>query len=110
MRRRYHPPDPRCGPLGFRRTIVANLQDAVKRNKQSIKRRARNRHYRTMMRNRISAVETAVESGDVDAAQEALRSATSIIHRLAGKGVIHRNQAGRRISRLNKKVKALALG
>lgn len=89
---------------------MANHKDAIKRAKQNERRRARNRHYRSQMRNRVKAVRTAVEAGDVDAAQEALRNAMSVIHRTASKGVIHRNQAARRISRLNKAVKKLALG
>lgn len=89
---------------------MANHKDAIKRNTQNIRRRARNRHYRSMMRNRIKAVHGAVESGDVDSAQAALKDAMSTIHRVASKGIIHRNQAARRISRLNKMVKTLALG
>jgi small subunit ribosomal protein S20 len=89
---------------------VANHKDALKRNTQNIKRRARNRHYRSMMRNRIKAVRDAVAAGDVDTAQAQLKEAMSVIHRVAGKGIIHRNQAGRRISRLNALVKKLALG
>ncbi len=89
---------------------MANHKDAVKRTLQNEKRRIRNRHYRTQMRNRVKAVRTAVDAGDVDVAQSELRKAMSVIHRVAGKGIIHRNQAARRISRLNKMVKALALG
>ena len=83
-------------------------QDAIKRLKQNEKRRARNRHYRSRMRNQIKRVRAAVDSGDTDTAQTELRNAVSIIHRVASKGVIHRNQAARRISRLNKAVKKLA--
>ncbi|MCB9664176.1 MAG: 30S ribosomal protein S20 [Alphaproteobacteria bacterium] len=89
---------------------MATHKDAVKRHRQSLARRLRNRHYRTMVRNRIKAVREAVASGDVDAAQKALREATSVLHRVASKGIIHRNNAGRRISRLNAAVKKLALG
>lgn len=89
---------------------MANHKDAAKRARQSLVRRARNRHYRTMMRNRVKAVRDAVESGNVSNAQAELREAMSVIHRVAGKGIIHRNQAARRISRLNRLVKALALG
>jgi small subunit ribosomal protein S20 len=88
---------------------VANHKDAAKRARQSAKRRESNRHYRTMMRNRVKAVRAAVQSGDKAGAQESLREAMSVIHRVARKGIIHRNQAGRRISRLNKAVKALVL-
>jgi len=86
---------------------MATHKDALKRHRQSLKRRARNRHYRTMMRNRVKAVRTAVDEGDLPAAQEAFKEAMSVIHRVASKGVIHRNQAARRISRLNAAVKAL---
>ncbi|MCB9681394.1 MAG: 30S ribosomal protein S20 [Alphaproteobacteria bacterium] len=89
---------------------MAHHKDAIKRNRQNEQRRMRNRHYRTMMRNRVKAVRAAVESGNVETAQTALRDAMSVIHRVAGKGIIHKNQAARRISRLNKAVKKLALG
>lgn len=85
-------------------------KDAIKRLKQNEKRRARNRHYRSRMRNQIKKVRTAITEGNVESAQVELRTAMSVIHRVASKGVIHRNQAARRISRLNKAVKKLALG
>ena len=87
---------------------MATHQDAIKRMKQNEVRRARNRHYRTRMRNQIKAVRDAVASGDVANAQTQLREAVSVIHRTCTKGVIHRNQAARRISRLNSAVKAIA--
>jgi small subunit ribosomal protein S20 len=87
--------------------IVANHQDAIKRAKQNVTRRIRNRHYRTQLRNHTDKVRSAVEAGDKDAAGTAFRGAVSIIHRVAAKGIIHRNQAARRISRLNAAVKAL---
>ena len=83
-------------------------KDAIKRMKQGRVRRLRNRHYRTRMRNQIKAVRTAVAEGDTEKANASLREAMSAIHRCAGKGVIHPNQAARRIHRLNKRVKALA--
>lgn len=85
-------------------------KDAIKRLKQNEKRRAHNRHYRSRMRNQIKRVRAAVDEGNVELAQAELKTAMSIIHRNASKGIIHRNQAGRRISRLNKAVKNLALG
>jgi small subunit ribosomal protein S20 len=88
---------------------VATHQDAIKRMKQNEVRRARNRHYRSRMRNEIKNVREAVAAGDVATAQAHLKAAVSIIHRVYSKGVIHRNQAARRISRLNKAVKAIAV-
>jgi small subunit ribosomal protein S20 len=86
---------------------VANHKDAIKRNKQNKRLRIRNRHYRTVMRNHIKAVRTAVDAGDADAAKTAFTAAVSIIQRTASKGVIHRNQAARRVSRLHKAIAAI---
>lgn len=87
---------------------MAHHKDAIKRMKQNEGRRARNRHYRSRMRNQIKRVRDAVAAGDADTAQAQLREAVSVIHRVCQKGVIHRNQAARRISRLNSAVKAIA--
>ena len=87
---------------------MANHKDAIKRNKQNLVRRTRNRAGRTRMRNQIKKVRTAVEAGDHVLAMEAFRDAKSTIQRIASKGIIHRNQASRRIARLNAAVKAIA--
>ena len=50
----------------------------------------------------------AVESGDKAAAQEALKAASSTINRAASKGVLHKNNAARKVSRLSEKVSKLA--
>ena len=89
---------------------MANHKDAIKRDKQNEKRRMRNKAYRTQMRNQIKKLRAAVTAGDKDAAQAEFKVATSIIHRIAGKGIIHRNLSARRISRLNTLVKNLVLG
>ena len=75
---------------------VANHNDALKRNRQNIVRRARNRHYRTMMRTQIKKLNAAIDSGDAAAAQAALPATVSLIQRVAGKGIIHRRQAALR--------------
>ena len=87
---------------------MAHHKDAIKRIKQNERRRIANRGYRSRMRNQIKKVRDAVEQGQAESAQTELRTATSIIHRLASKGIIHRNQAARRISRLNAAVKKIA--
>ena len=79
---------------------MANHKDAVKRDKQNIKRRARNRHYRSLMRSRIRKLRELVEAGDKAAAEIELRETVSTIQRVAQKGVIHGRQAARRVSRL----------
>ena len=87
---------------------MANHKDALKRIKQNDKRRIRNRAFRTKMRNQIKALRGAVDSGDVDDAQAKLRTAVSVIQKLASKGVIHPNQAARRVQRLAKAVKGMS--
>lgn len=88
---------------------MANHKDAIKRHKQNQKARARNRHYRSMMRNQTKHLRSLVEEGKLEEAQEALRKATGTIQRLASKGIIHRNQAARRVGRLASAVKKLAV-
>jgi len=86
---------------------VANHADALKRMRQNTKRRMRNRHYRATMRTEIKKVRVAVESGELETASNSLNGAVSIIHRLASKGIIHRRNAARRVSRLYKAVNGL---
>jgi len=87
---------------------VANTPQAKKRARQAEKRRAHNASRRSMMRTAIKKVLKAVEAKDKSAAQEAYRHATSIIDRLARKGIVHPNAASRYKSRLNARVRAVA--
>lgn len=79
---------------------MATHKDAIKRNRQNEKRRARNRHYRSMMRTQIKRLRAAIEQGDAAAAAEQLPQAVSVIQRVRSKGIIHSRQADRRVSRL----------
>jgi small subunit ribosomal protein S20 len=92
----------------FGRVHVANHKDAVKRNRQNQKRRAQNRHYRARMRGQVKKVRAAIESGDMTGAAAELKATTGLIHRLASKGILHRRQAGRKISRLQQAVNQLS--
>ncbi|MEQ1505032.1 MAG: 30S ribosomal protein S20 [Myxococcota bacterium] len=87
---------------------MANHKDAAKRAIQSVRRRARNRSYRTRMRNQIAELRTTLTGSDPAATQTQFREAVSVIQRLATKGVIHRNQAARRVARLAAAVKKAA--
>lgn len=89
---------------------MATHKDAEKRARQSEEARVRNRANRTLAKTKVKAVRDAVAAGKVDEAQAALRDAMSTLHHIASKGVVHRNNAARRISRLNAAVKKLALG
>ena len=89
---------------------MARNKQAMKRHRQSLKRRARNRHYRSTMRTFIKRVRLAVANGDVKASREALQRALPVIDRVAGKGIIHRNKAARLKSRLHRLVSKLERG
>lgn len=87
---------------------MANHKSAVKRAKQSEKRRLRNRMRKTRMKTAIRSLEQAIQSQSPEQAKEKLQEAISIIDKTAAKGVIHRNKASRKISRLTRKVNALS--
>ncbi len=80
---------------------MANHKSALKRILTSERRRLANRDQRGVMRGIIKTFRTAVDAGDVDAAGVALKTAVSTIDHVRTRGVIHRNTAARRISRLN---------
>ena len=86
---------------------MANHASALKRARQIEKRSARNRAYRTRVRNMVKQVRQAIDAGDAQAAQSALQQAVPVIDRAAGKGVYHRKNAARKISRLSRQVSAL---
>ncbi|MBI3900134.1 MAG: 30S ribosomal protein S20 [Gammaproteobacteria bacterium] len=87
---------------------MANTVQAKKRARQAEKNREHNAARRSLMRTQIKKVLKAVEAKDKTVAQAAYRDASSIIDRLAGKGVLHRNTASRYKSRLNDRVRAIA--
>ena len=87
---------------------MANTIQAKKRARQADAHRARNAAQRTQLTTAIKKVRTAIGTQDKTKAQEAYREATSVIDRLADKGLIHKNVAARHKSSLNKRVKALS--
>ena len=84
---------------------MANHKSAVKRHTQSLKNRERNRSNRTRLKNAVKSVLEAVENKDVNA-PATLSSAVSVVAKSASKGLIHKNTAARKISRLTKRVNA----
>jgi len=87
---------------------VANHPSALKRHRQSEKRRLRNRALKTHLRHLVRAVRTAVASRDPAAAAQPLARASRELDKAVTKGVLHRNSASRKISRLAHAVGALA--
>jgi len=87
---------------------LANHKSALKRMRQNAVRNARNTHIRSSMRTYVKQVRDAVANGDQDAAKAALGKAVPFIDKASTKGVIHKNTASRKISRLTKLVTSLA--
>lgn len=86
---------------------MANHKSAEKRLRQTEKRTAVNRARRSRVRTFVKKVETAISSGDKEAAQSALRLAQPELHRASSKGVMHKNTVARKLSRLAARVNAL---
>lgn len=79
---------------------MANIRSAKKRMRQNEKRRIRNKTIRTRSRTFLKQARSSIHSGDYEASAEAVKLAISELDRAAAKGVIHRNNAARRKSRL----------
>jgi small subunit ribosomal protein S20 len=86
---------------------MANIASAQKRIRQTEKRTARNAARKSRVRTFIKKVETAIETGDKEAASLALRAAQPEMQRAVGKGVAHLNTVARKLSRLSARIKAL---
>ena len=90
---------------------MANHKSALKRNRQSLDRRARNRANKTRLKTAIKAVDTAIASEQaVDTVQQALVAAVPIIQQAAVKGTLHKKNAARKVSRLTKRVNKFVKG
>ncbi len=87
---------------------LANIKSAKKRILVTETRAARNKSIRSAVKTSIKKVEAAVAAKDKDAAQVALLAATSEISKAASKGVYHKNNAARKVSRLTKAVNGIA--
>lgn len=86
---------------------MANHKSAEKRIRRNANRAAINGARLSRLRTFVKKVELAIASGDGSAAQSALKDAQPELHRGARHGVIHRNTAARKLSRLTARVKAL---
>jgi small subunit ribosomal protein S20 len=81
---------------------VANIKSQIKRNKQNETRRLRNKAVKSEIKTRVKSAVAAAEAGTPDV--EATKLAIKRIDKAASKGVIHKNQAARRKSRLMKRL------
>lgn len=85
---------------------MANIKSAIKRNKQNEKKRLRNRVVRGSTRTFIAKAQKSITDGKEESA-EAVKLAISALDKAAVKGVIHKNNAARRKSRLMKRLNAV---
>lgn len=87
---------------------MASHKSAEKRARQTVKRTTVNTARRSLVRGSVKKVQEAIAGGDKKAAAEALRAAQPQIQRGADKRVVTKNAAARKISRLAKRIKAMA--
>ena len=87
--------------------VLANIKSAIKRNKQNEKKRVLNRIVRGSTRTQIKKARVAIVEGKKESAVEEVNKAIKLLDRAASNGVIHKNNAARRKSRLMKKLATL---
>lgn len=83
---------------------MATHASALKAHRQSLKNREHNRQFRSRLRSALKNVRAAIDGNDLAAARTALKQTISLIDRMASKGIIHRNAAGRYKSRLSSRL------
>ncbi len=87
---------------------MANIKSAKKRIKVIQAKTLRNKMIRSSVKTAVRKVNEAVAAGDAKVAQQALINAVSTIDKAKSKGVMHKNTASRKVSRLTKKVNTIA--
>jgi len=80
--------------------VAKRTKSALKANRQNIKRREHNRQMRSKLRSALKAIRASLDAKDLTGAKAALSQTVSIVDKMATKGIIHRNTAGRYKSRL----------
>jgi len=89
--------------------VAKRTKSALKANRQNIKRREHNRALRSKLRTALKAIRASLDAKDVTGARAALSKTVSLVDKMANKGIVHRNTAGRYKSRLSARlVKASA--
>ena len=86
---------------------MANHKSALKRIRQSERRRKRNQHVRSGMRTEVKRFRLAVDAGDAGQAADLFKTAERAIRRAASKGVIPKRRAARRVSRLARQLQGI---
>jgi small subunit ribosomal protein S20 len=103
-------PDSHASQTAFAKEEIRVAQrhkSAVKRHRQSLKRAERNKAIRSRVRNCVRELRETIEKKDLDNAETQLRAVVKTLTKAVSKGVLHRNSASRRVSRLSHQVAAL---
>ena len=87
---------------------MANHKSALKRDRQNEVRRLRNKNYRTRAKNVVKEVRAAVADNSADQARECFVRAVSTLQKTTSRGIIHKNKAARKISRLARQVNQIS--
>jgi small subunit ribosomal protein S20 len=83
---------------------LASHDSALKAHRQNVRRREHNRQLRSRLRSALRDIRAAIDAGDPAQVKDALRSTISLVDKMAGKRLIHKNTAGRYKSRLAQRV------
>ena len=83
---------------------MANIKSQIKRNRQNEDRRRRNKSGRSFLRTKIKRFEEALGAGDQEGARDAFQVVSRELDKAAGKGIIHRNKAANKKSRLARRL------
>lgn len=86
--------------------MAKRTKSALKANRQNIKRREQNRQMRSRLRTALKAIRASLDAKDLDGAKAELDNTVSLVDRMASKGIIHKNTAGRYKSRLSARLRA----
>ncbi|MEA3521904.1 MAG: 30S ribosomal protein S20 [Campylobacterota bacterium] len=87
---------------------MANHKSSLKRIRQTETRTERNRYYRTRLKNIVKSVREAIDAGNKEEATAAFKIANQQIHKFVSKGILKKETASRKVSRLNIAVNALS--
>jgi small subunit ribosomal protein S20 len=80
--------------------VAKRTKSALKANRQNVKRRELNRQMRSKLRTALKGIRASLDAKDLAGAKAALKATVSVVDKMAAKGIIHRNTAGRYKSRL----------
>jgi len=86
---------------------MANHKSSIKRIRQTLVRTERNRFYRTRLKNIVKDVRSSIEAGNKEEATANLKLANQQIHKFVSKGILKKETAARKVSRLHRAVNAI---